>query len=109
MPKTPTPTGRERKPAKGKTATRTLRTPPPLDSPAVPHSSVSSELQPNSIVTRSSAFIEPHRRQAMIAEAAYYLAERRAFDPGHDVDDWLEAEQQIDRALAGQGPTDRPN
>ena len=109
MPKTPSSPGRERKPARGKSAKRAIATLPPLDTPAAPHSSADSDLQPNSVVTRSGAFIEPHRRQAMIAEAAYYLAEQRAFDPGHDVDDWLQAEQQIDQALAGNSPTDRPN
>lgn len=38
----------------------------------------------------------PTRHDEMIAVAAYYLAERRAFEPGHDLDDWLEAEKQID-------------
>ena len=32
---------------------------------------------------------------AMIAEAAYHLAAGRGFAPGHDVEDWLQAEQQI--------------
>jgi len=109
MPKTPSPPGQERKPARGKSAKRAIPTLQPLDTPAAPHSSAAADLHPNSIVTRASAFIEPHRRQAMVAEAAYFLAERRAFDPGHDVDDWLQAEQQIDRLLAGNGPTDRPN
>jgi hypothetical protein len=31
----------------------------------------------------------------MIATAAYYLAERRNFAPGHELEDWLAAEQQI--------------
>lgn len=35
-------------------------------------------------------------RQAMIAEAAYLRAERRSFCPGHELDDWLAAEQEID-------------
>ena len=30
--------------------------------------------------------------QKLIAEAAYYRAERRGFAPGGDVQDWLEAE-----------------
>jgi hypothetical protein len=34
----------------------------------------------------------------MIALAAYFLAEQRNFEPGHEMDDWLEAERQI-RAL----------
>jgi hypothetical protein len=37
-------------------------------------------------------------RHAMIAEAAYYLAERRGFKPGHELEDWLAAEAMIDRA-----------
>ena len=32
---------------------------------------------------------------AMIAEAAYYLAEKRGFVPGHELEDWLRAETQI--------------
>jgi hypothetical protein len=31
----------------------------------------------------------------MIAEAAYYKAEKRGFIPGHEMQDWLEAEQDI--------------
>lgn len=34
-------------------------------------------------------------RHAMTAEAAYYLAERRGFEPGHELEDWLGAEAQI--------------
>lgn len=39
------------------------------------------------------------QRQAMIAEAAYYCAERRAFAPGHELEDWLRAEAEIARSL----------
>lgn len=46
-----------------------------------------------------SASITQEQRQFMICEAAYYIAEHRGFGPGHDVDDWLEAEQQIDAVL----------
>jgi hypothetical protein len=30
-----------------------------------------------------------------IAEAAYYRAQRRGFAPGHEVEDWIEAEAQV--------------
>jgi len=33
---------------------------------------------------------------AMIAETANFLAEKRQFTPGYELDDWLAAEQQID-------------
>jgi hypothetical protein len=35
----------------------------------------------------------------MIAEAAYYLAERRGFTPGGELQDWLDAEAQIETSL----------
>jgi len=38
----------------------------------------------------------PSQRHTMIAEAAYFLAQARGFAPGHELDDWLRAEQQID-------------
>ena len=39
-------------------------------------------------------------RRQMIAEAAYYRAEHRHFEPGLDMEDWVEAEQQIDAAMS---------
>jgi hypothetical protein len=44
--------------------------------------------------------LSPEDRQRMIAEAAYYLAEHRAFQGGDQTQDWLQAEQEIDRTLA---------
>lgn len=38
---------------------------------------------------------DPVKLHAMIAESAYYLAERRGFAPGHELEDWLEAEAKI--------------
>jgi hypothetical protein len=31
----------------------------------------------------------------MVAVNAFYKAEKRDFEPGHEMDDWLEAEQEI--------------
>lgn len=45
-------------------------------------------------IERQPARTEDGRRDA-IAVAAYYNAERRGFQPGGDVSDWLEAEKQI--------------
>ena len=42
---------------------------------------------------------QPEERQRYIAEAAYFLSERRGFSPGAELDDWLEAEAVIDRTL----------
>lgn len=38
-------------------------------------------------------------RQRMIAEAAYYRAQARGFAPGCEVEDWLQAEAEIDHLL----------
>ena len=38
-------------------------------------------------------------RQHMISTAAYYRAERRGFNGGDEVQDWLEAEAEIDAIL----------
>jgi hypothetical protein len=37
----------------------------------------------------------------MIATAAYYLAASRNFSPGHELDDWLEAERAVHARLYG--------
>ncbi|MFZ0791402.1 MAG: DUF2934 domain-containing protein [Chromatiaceae bacterium] len=37
------------------------------------------------------------QRERRIREAAYLRAERRGFAPGHEVEDWLDAEQEVDR------------
>lgn len=47
--------------------------------------------------------IDAERRRAMIAQAAYFRAEKRGFAPGAELQDWLEAEAEIDREL-GEPP-----
>jgi hypothetical protein len=42
---------------------------------------------------------EPEAIQPMVAEAAYYLAERRGFCPGGELEDWLAAEAQLRDSL----------
>jgi hypothetical protein len=34
-------------------------------------------------------------QSARIAETAYYLAEKRGFEPGHELEDWFEAEKIV--------------
>jgi hypothetical protein len=38
-------------------------------------------------------------RQRLIAEAAYFRAERRGFQPGAELEDWLAAEIEIEALL----------
>ncbi|MGB9129205.1 MAG: DUF2934 domain-containing protein [Thiobacillus sp.] len=37
------------------------------------------------------------QREAMIREAAFYHFMKRGYAPGHDLDDWLAAESEIER------------
>ena len=61
--------------------------------------------EPVTIQRATAAFLEPEKRCAMIAEAAYYLAECRGFASGHEQEDWLAAEAEIDGLLTqGQSP-----
>jgi hypothetical protein len=43
--------------------------------------------------------VTPEARRALIAETAYLRAERRGFAPGHETDDWLAAEAEVDALL----------
>ena len=46
------------------------------------------------------AGIPLEQRKHYIEMAAYYIAERRGFAPGNLLDDWVQAEAEIDRLLA---------
>jgi hypothetical protein len=41
----------------------------------------------------------PEQRAALLAEAAYYRAQKRGFAPGHETEDWLAAETEVDALL----------
>jgi DUF2934 family protein len=44
-------------------------------------------------------FVDPQRRAALIARAAYFRAMHRGFVPGYEVADWLAAEAEVDAEL----------
>jgi hypothetical protein len=43
--------------------------------------------------------IDPDLRHRLISETAYELYQRRGFADGYDLDDWLQAEEQVDHLL----------
>ncbi len=47
--------------------------------------------------------VTPQQRYQMIAEAAYFIAERRGFAAGDPARDWHEAEAEIERILQSGG------
>ena len=57
--------------------------------------------RPRSGPARSVCWLE--ERSRMVAEAAYFRAERRGFAPGGELDDWIRAEAEIDRMIQSGG------
>jgi hypothetical protein len=54
-------------------------------------------------MTKFGSFDPPMESEwhRMISEAAYFFAEKRGFEPGLALRDWLEAELQMKEAFAG--------
>jgi hypothetical protein len=49
-----------------------------------------------------ASLVSAEQRREMIAEAAYFRAQGRNFEPGREVEDWIAAEAQIDEVLAAE-------
>ncbi len=54
---------------------------------------------PATVVSRPTYISKNNNRLERIALAAYYKAQARGFVPGHEIDDWLEAQAEIDRQM----------
>ncbi len=74
-------------PATSSTATRSTRRPAPKTTLRPVRADVVAPV------------IDPEHRRALIAQVAYYRAERRGFEPGREAEDWLSAEAEVDTAL----------
>jgi len=46
--------------------------------------------------------IDPDLRRQLVAAEAYYLAERRGFAAGNELEDWIAAEAAVDSRLQQQ-------
>ena len=47
----------------------------------------------------TTAPLSPEEVYRLIQESAYFKAKARGFAPGHEVQDWIEAEQEVRRRL----------
>ena len=63
--------------------------PPPAEAPVTGKAAV-----------KKPAVVSPEQRANYIEVAAFYIAERRGFVSGDPMADWLEAQAEIDRAIA---------
>jgi hypothetical protein len=55
--------------------------------------------QPAGAVHVAGELVNPEMRRDIIAQAAYFRAQRRDFEAGHELEDWLAAEAEVDAAL----------
>lgn len=49
--------------------------------------------------SNGAAMIDPETRRQMVAAEAYFLAERRGFRGGNEIEDWVAAEIVVDSRL----------
>ena len=56
---------------------------------------------PNEIISVFPSNPNEEIIRLFISETAYYKAEKRGFAPGHEQQDWLEAEKEIKSCLRG--------
>jgi len=43
----------------------------------------------------NEGYVKEEHQKEIIATTAYFKAEQRHFEPGHEMEDWLEAEAEI--------------
>ena len=71
-------------------------------------SSSTPQVTSNSLVktmnhTSSTPQLRSSTRDELISKIAYRMAEQRGFTPGHELDDWLAAEFEVNQSLMGNG------
>lgn len=59
--------------------------------------------------SRAATAADPSERHERIARAAYHRAQARGFEPGQDMEDWLQAEREIDAESRDAGQQHRPD
>ncbi len=73
---------------------------PAKTKPAPKAAAAKTAAKPARTRVRKSAGVPPEQRRHYVEMAAYYIAERRGFAPGNPLEDWVQAEAEIDRLLA---------
>jgi len=55
-----------------------------------------SPIKTVAVTKKQKSNIDAHKRHQMISETAYHLAEKRGFKGQSEMDDWLQAESEVD-------------
>ena len=70
--------------------------------PVISHASTESGASDDEA---TNPLIDTEQREALVRLAAYSFYERRGLVGGHELEDWLQAEMEVDRQLAaGEKP-----
>ena len=80
---------------------------PPAPRKATPTKAATTKTPTRAAAPRSEKEMTPQARveltreelQKLIEEAAYYRAKQRGFEPGHELEDWIQAEAEVMRRL----------
>lgn len=67
---------------------------------AAPRKSAVGTARSKARVSDSATILTTEDRLRMVRTAAYFRAERRGFAPGHEAEDWLAAEAEVEAQLA---------
>jgi hypothetical protein len=57
---------------------------------------------PQTFSGAARAELSPEEVRKLVSEAAYYRAKQRGFAPGHEVEDWIQAEAEVMRRIGGR-------
>ena len=87
----------------GKTAAKAARTRKRSSKRAEAKGSAPDNATPETSEPGLPLSVTPEERRRMIESAAYARAERRGFVAGDPMDDWLQAESEVDSRLISEG------
>ena len=64
--------------------------------------SVALDTSPTALETGARTGHSADEMRRLIEEAAYYRAKQRGFEPGHELEDWIQAESEVVARLNGR-------
>ena len=91
--------GKQETPPRGKTTKKTAVAAPKASDKQALNANSASRVKDSIARFSLESGIDKDERRQMIAEAAYYRFQNRGCEEGRDVDDWLVAEEEVDRLL----------
>ena len=84
---------KKERPAPPKTTPKTAKSQPAAKPAAKPQTTFTGNAR---------AEISTEELRKLISEAAYYRAKQRGFAPGHEAEDWAEAEAEVMNRIGGR-------